>query len=609
MRLNPIYVITGTFIAVSGCSSWDFSRLGGYKSSIYDVKGNAPKAFALPENQEDITSVQDQSKADYHFTLAESYSMQGDWAKAIENYKLNLVYDPTSYRTHFRLASEYVRASLVSQALTECDEALKIKPDFSEAQILRASLYSVLGLHDKARASYAELLKNDPKNQEAEILLGATYLDENKVDQAIGYFEKLTKTSQKSHIAWYYLGKTYLTRPTPTTMNKAEAALQRSLQIEPNFVQSVVELGSILEKKKQYKEALDLYENFQTQYGPDVSIAESLVQTYLLTENYDKAYEHLKTIIELDQGNLNAQLKMAFILVDQKKYKEAIPLLESILAQTPDSDRVRFYLGAVYEEVKDYHAAIQQFREIPKTSKYFADGIMHTAYLYKLLDDPGSAVSVLEKNLEFLDDNPKVFSLYASFLDGQKQYQSSKDVLEKAHTKFPQDAQILYQLGAVYDQLGQSDKSVEKLESLVAMDKNHVEGLNYLAYLYADKTRNLEIAERLARRALTLKPNDGFILDTLGWVLFKRNKTEEAIKALEKAHQLESNESIISEHLGDVYFKISLPQKAREMYQHAVDNERNEQNVKKLKSKLDTLDERLQTEQSVDKDRKPASQN
>lgn len=607
MRLNPHGYIFIAFVAVSGCSSWHYSAPAAYKSSLYDVRGDAPNSLALPEEQGEIESVQNQSKADYHFTVAEGHSLQGDWAKAIENYKLNLVYDPAAYRSHFRLASEYVRAGLVSQALQHCEEALKIKSDFAEAHVLQASLQSVLGLHDKARQAYEKLLQVNPENEEAEILLGATYLDEGKLDKAVQYFEKLAKTSKKSHIVWYYLGKTYLMKNASSYTAKAEHAFKTSLKIESNFVQSVIELGTILEKRGKNKEALALYEAYQSQHGPDVSVAESLVQAYLVAENYEKAYEHLKTIMELDQTNLNAQLKMAFILVDQKKYKEAIPLLETILSQTPESDRVRFYLGAVYEEVKDYRAAIQQFNEIPKTSKYFADATMHIAYLYKLLDEPSSAISVLSKNLDFLDDNPKVYSLYASFLDGQKNYKESQEILEKAHDKFPRDVQILYQLGAVYDQLGLQDRTVEKMEQLIVLDKNHVEGLNYLAYLYADRTRNLETAEKLARRALALRPNDGFILDTLGWVLFKQNKMSEAIKALEKAHQLESNESIIAEHLGDVYFKIALPHKAREMYEHAVKNEQNEQNVKKLRTKIDTVEERLQSERRLQEKRQPAS--
>jgi tetratricopeptide (TPR) repeat protein len=607
MRLNEFTKILAVFLFISGCSSWNISQPAVFKSDAYDVKGDAPLSMTLPENQEDMESVQRQSKADYHFTLAESYSMQGEWAKAIENYKMNLVYDPKAYRSHFRLASEYVRAGLVSQALSHCEEAIKIKPDFSDAHILLASLNSVLGFHEKAREGYLKLLKMDPNNQEASILLGATYLDEGKYDQAVRYFEALTKKSSKSHVAWYYLGRTYLMKKGPNSLSNAEAAFKTALRIEQNFVQGVIELGSVYEKKGQSDKATALYESYEKQFGADVSVAEALVQAYLTKEEYDKAYEQLKTINELDQGNINAQLKMAFILVDQKKYKEAIPLLESILHQTPESDRVRFYLGAVYEEVKDFPAAIQQFKEIPKSSKYFADSIMHSAYLYKLLGQQENAVSLMEQNIDFLDDNPKIFALYASFLDNLKKYVQARDLLEKANMKFPTDEQILYQLGAVYDQLGESDKTVEKMEHLIALDKNHVEGLNYLAYLYADKTKNLDTAEKLARRALSLRPNDGFILDTLGWVLYKRNKMDEAVRTLEKAQAIEGQESIIAEHLGDVYFKVELPQKAREMYKRAAENEKNEGNAKKIRAKIDTIEQRLQTERRLQRERQPAS--
>ncbi|MBY0384461.1 tetratricopeptide repeat protein [bacterium] len=607
MRLNAFIRLMVLFGGISGCSTWNISSPAIFKSEAYDVRGEAPASLSLPENQEEMSSVQNQSKADYYFTLAESYSMQGEWAKAIENYKLSLVYDKSSFRSHFRLASEYVRAGLVGQALEHCDEAIKIKKDFAEARILQASLNSVLGFHDKARKGYEELLVLDPKNQEAQILLGATYLDENRIEQAALYFEGLAKRSKKSHIVWYYLGRTYLMKK-PAAYANAETAFKTSLKYEQNFVQSVIELGSIYEKRNQIEKAIALYESFQKQHGPDISVAESLVQAYLGREDYERAYEHLKTINELDQGNLNAQLKMAFILVDQKKFKEAIPLLESILHQTPESDRVRFYLGAVYEEIKDFPAAIQQFKEIPKSSKYFADSVMHMAYLHKLLDNPNAAITLLESHIEFLDDNAKIYALYGSFLEGQKQYKKAEQLLEKGSEKFPSDTQILYQLGSVYDQLGQSEKTVEKMERLIAIDKNHVEGLNYLAYLYADKTKNLEVAEKLARRALSLRPNDGFILDTLGWVLFKQNRVDEAVKTLEKAHQMEAKESIIAEHLGDVYFRAEMPQKAREMYNRAAENEKDANNAQKIRAKIDTVEQRIQTEKRLEKQRRiPAS--
>lgn len=607
MRLKTITSLSVLLSLLTACATQP-SSTGVYKSQLYSVKGEAPRSFGITDELQSSEAVQNQSKADYHFTVAESLSLQGEWAKAIENYKLSLVYDPKSYRSHFRLASEYVRASLVSQALVHCEEALKLKPDFADAHILQASLNSVLGFHAKARKGYAQLLKMDPQNQEAAILFGATYIDEGKVDMAIDYFEGLVKKIKKPYIVWYYLGKTYLTSKRPNGMANAENAFKTAVRLQPNFMQSVVELGGLYEKTGRPEKAIAIYESYQRSYGPDVSVAENLVQLYLAKEEYDNAYEQLKTINELDQGNLNAQLKMAFILVDMKKYKEAVPVLESILHQTPESDRVRFYLGAVYEELKDYNAAIQQFNEMPKASKYFPDAVMHTAYLYKLMDKLPQGVAVMEKNMDFLSDNPKFLALYASFLDNQKKYDEARKVLEAAVDKFPGDAQIIYQLGAVYDQLGDSEKTIKKMEKLIAIDANHVEALNYLAYLYADKTTNLAEAENLARRALALRPNDGFILDTLGWVLFKQNKLNDAVRTLEKAHQIESKESVIAEHLGDVYFSAELPQKAQEMYRRAAENEKNETNAKKIKAKIDTIEVRLQTEKARrEKGRMPAS--
>ena len=73
----------------------------------------------------------------------------------------------------------------------------------------------------------------------------------------------------------------------------------------------------------------------------------------------------------------------------------------------------------------------------------------------------------------------------------------------------------------------------------------------------------------MAERALELQPNDGYILDTIGWIHFKKGEVEEAIKFLEAAHKAKSDEAIIAEHLGDAYLRHQMWQKAQKMYQSA----------------------------------------
>ena len=100
----------------------------------------------------------------------------------------------------------------------------------------------------------------------------------------------------------------------------------------------------------------------------------------------------------------------------------------------------------------------------------------------------------------------------------------------------------------------------------------------------------LDAALKLAQKAIQLKPKDGHIKDTLGWVLYKQGDYEGAVKALESAYQLNSTESIIAEHLGDAYYRYSHPRKAKEMYRKAVELERDALKIQNLKLKITSIE-------------------
>ena len=95
--------------------------------------------------------------------------------------------------------------------------------------------------------------------------------------------------------------------------------------------------------------------------------------------------------------------------------------------------------------------------------------------------------------------------------------------------------------------------------------------LNYLGYTYAERGTNLDEAEDLIKRALKFRPNDGYILDSLGWVYFKKKKFDEALIELEKAWKLAPNDPVIGEHLGDVYVKKNLWEKALKVYRRILE--------------------------------------
>lgn len=127
------------------------------------------------------------------------------------------------------------------------------------------------------------------------------------------------------------------------------------------------------------------------------------------------------------------------------------------------------------------------------------------------------------------------------------------------------------------------------------------QGLNYLAFTWAEMDKNMDEAEKLARRAVTLDPEDGYILDTLGWILFKRGSKKEALKFLEAATTVQPTVSIIAEHLGDIYRDTSMGEKAKSMYKKAFDLEIDKKKAKELQEKI------LAIENQAVPERTPAS--
>jgi Flp pilus assembly protein TadD len=95
--------------------------------------------------------------------------------------------------------------------------------------------------------------------------------------------------------------------------------------------------------------------------------------------------------------------------------------------------------------------------------------------------------------------------------------------------------------------------------------------LNYLGYSWVDQGMNLEEAFNMLQRAVELRPNDGYIVDSLGWANYKLGRIEEAVKQLERAIDLKPSDPVINDHLGDAYWRAGRKLEAHFQWNHARD--------------------------------------
>lgn len=598
-KAQGISIFVALYFSV-GCTSLSFqSNTSLLRDSALSNLSPAPPSMSPSSMTNDKATIDEtymRSQADYHFTLAEALSLDGKHQGAVEHLKLTLVYDPQSALVRLRLAAEYIRLGLLTEAMEEVQTALEMEPSNTDGRMLLGGLYSAMKMFDLALGQYEAVLQFQPEYWDAVILKGAILAEQENYPAAIGHFEEVLAADrfpepEKIH---YYIARIQLERGGASHLRQAQVAFIKALEIKPEFTEALLSYASLLQHLGQVDQAIQLLANFQNQYGPDHRVAELLSRAYLESEEYDLALPQLRVMETFDRSNLNVKVQIALILIEQKDLVEAGRRLEDILAVSPDLDRIRYYLGAVYEEQEEDNKAIRHYLEVPVGSTYYPEAMIHATYLYKKQGKSSQAMSLIRKAIEQRDDAPQFYAFYASLLDESKEYQRAADMLSSAIQRFPEDTQLHFFLGSLKDRLGDSEGAIVQMKRVLELAPDHVQALNFLAYTYAELNINLESAEEMARKALSMSPNDGYILDTVGWILFKKGEVERSIRYLEAAYVAQSDESIIAEHLGDAYFRYQLLDKAKQMYKKAVDLETDKSKILRLKEKIAAVENQNQ---------------
>lgn len=591
-----------TFIVLSGCAT-DGDRF--FDSAMND-RNRAPASLQLPANYDDavpvVDAVNNQAEADFLFMKADMESLQGHSADAIENLKSALVYDPQTATLMQRLSVEYFRRGQLRDSLYWAERAKAIAGERRDLNMLLGGLYSSTKSYEKAIASYESLLKKDPEDFEVMLYLGAIYSEQKNYKKAIDQFAKVAQEKQSSsqHLARYYMARIYLEQDAKLNAKKAQIELNKSIEIKADFFEAIVLLGQLIQKDKGEEASIKFYATHQAKKGPQPKLAEILSQHYIEKGQYDKAYEQLEILDSQLEDQVQIKLKMALILIDKKMYDLAIEKLDDILKIAPESDKVRFYLSAVFEEKKQYQQAYDQYMLITKNSSYFEESRVHAAYLSKILGDADKGQKVLA-DVEKIT-NVQTYFLMAQFHEDKLELEKAISVAKKAQKAFPKNAQAYFYEGTLLDKMNKKREMLSSMEKALELEPENSQTMNYIAFSLAELNEDLEKAEKLARMAVQKEKNDGFVLDTLGWILFKRGEYKEAIAVLEKAHEIQPTVGIIAEHLGDAYIKLKKLDKARALLLKANELESDQSRKREILIKITGIEGDLKNRM-----RKPAA--
>jgi len=532
------------------------------------------------------------SNSYYWFMESELFKKQGRLDEAIDLMKIATEKDPESLFLKKELAILYLHKKDNENALIIVEKILEKDPESVDALVMSATIRKTLDKNADVKPIYEKVLLNEPERSSVYQILGKMYFSEGDMDNAFRVYEKMLEYFPENYVGYYYIGEIYGVR---AEYDKAEASFLKVLELAPTLDEARLELVKIYRLTKQDEKVIAMYEQI-LERNPDNIIA--AIELGLLNNKKDdhKAGPILKDLGERSLEDTNVIGTVLQYLILQKRMDDAIIVLEGMSKGAPESSEISYAAAIVYYEKKDMDLALKNFKAVKSDTRFYQNSLIHMAIIYYNNEDFDTGIDVLNKAMSEVDDSAKLelIPYLSSFYKEKKMTDEAIDLIRKGLKIDPENTALLFELGVIYDRIDETDLAIEQMQAILSLDTEHADALNYLGYTYADKGINLDEAETMIKKALEYKPDNGYIIDSLGWVYFRQGLFEEALVQLKRAVALIPDDPIVLEHLGDIYIQMNDPAKALEYYEEALNKKEDDTDRKSLQEKIDRLNpERL----------------
>jgi len=264
--------------------------------------------------------------------------------------------------------------------------------------------------------------------------------------------------------------------------------------------------------------------------------------------------------------------------------------LQLALYLQPSHPLALLSLADLYEGIKKPEMAIKTYERIPPTSPLSRNSEIQLALNYDTLDKPDEAKAHLEK---LLVDHPKDLEALLALGNvqrGRKQFAECASTYSKAldviGTPTKANWAIFYFRGICYERSKQWPLAEADLRKALELFPDQPQVLNYLGYSWVDQGIKLDEGMAMIRRAVEQRPDDGYIVDSLGWAYYRTGNMDEAVKNLERAVELRPEDPTINDHLGDAYWRVGRELEARFQWSHARDLKPEPEDLAKIEQKL-----------------------
>lgn len=526
----------------------------------------------------------DPSCAYFYFMWGSHAELSGKYAESLQAYQKALLCDPTSEIIKNKIPVLLIKSGQKTEAISYLKKQLQENPSSINERLILATLYLQDEEDTKAISLYEEVLKLEPDREDVLLRMGSIYSQHGENDKAEKLLKHLISNNTELYFAHLYLARIYLNTDRPA---EAEEYYLKAMELNWS-VDLVHEIGSFYKMQRDYKAYVALYEEHTSSAPYDEFSLYALVEGYLQLKMNQQAVDTLVSMRSFAKTPYTIDLIISKIDISENKKEAAVERLDNLLT-SPAASEARFLLALIYAQ-KDPEKALEYLEDVENDFFDFENAIYLQAKLFKTTNQIDQAIASIQARLNSPKDRrPSFYNILSALFQIKEQPEKAIEAMETAVEQFPEDGNIYFEYSLLLEQEKHHAKALEAMEKVIQLQPENPEALNFVGYTWADKNIKLEQALTYLEKAQQLKPESGYIRDSLGWVHYRMGNLELARDHLEAAVQMEDGDPHIYDHLGDVYRDLEQHLKARKAYAKALEAMNDEPERTTIKQKIEQL--------------------
>ena len=407
-------------------------------------------------------------------------------------------------------------------------------------------------------------------------------LGEGDADAALAVIAPMAETEGLSLL---YQLQVALLNDVANRTAEADAAYRTSLaSASTPSLRTTWLIGNFFERQGMAEKAAEVYERFRVA-EPGSALFDPALQRIAT------GVRPAPSVADYKAGMAEALFNLANLLSQERAQEQALLQIHLALRLSPRFQLARLLLGEILERQGRVAEAIAAYRRVDPASPYAWMARLRIAEGLERLKRYDEAISELEALAAERAENFEPLFRAGNILRAQERFAEAVKLYDRAFARL--DSPIAphwtmhYFRGIALERSGQWARAEKDLLTALDLQPEEPYVMNYLAYSWVEQKTNLDEARQMLIRAVELRENDGYIVDSLGWVYYRLADYDNAVIQLERAVELRPQDPVINDHLGDAYWKVGRHQEARFQWRRALSLEPESDTVPTIEAKIE----------------------